>query len=112
MIHLLGENRIPSTALFSPSSLSLGYPCPHFSFFVSERRKHIQVLHTSEPSSFFLSDCSDSTYCFSGERIWIHFVTFVGFLLVVKMMVAYSFDLWQKDAFFSAAEEVQDSADM
>lgn len=28
------------------------------------------------------------------------------------MMVAYSFDLWQKDAFFSAAEEVQDSADI
>ena len=28
------------------------------------------------------------------------------------MMVANSFDLWQKDAFFSAAEEVQESADM
>ncbi|XP_011043977.1 PREDICTED: uncharacterized protein LOC105139289 isoform X2 [Populus euphratica] len=27
------------------------------------------------------------------------------------MMVANSFDLWQKDAFFSAAEEVQESAD-
>lgn len=27
-------------------------------------------------------------------------------------MVANSFDLWQKDAFFSAAEEVQESADM
>ena len=30
----------------------------------------------------------------------------------MKMMVANSFDLWQKDAFFSAAEEVQESADM
>ncbi|XP_017982457.1 PREDICTED: uncharacterized protein LOC18589312 isoform X1 [Theobroma cacao] len=28
------------------------------------------------------------------------------------MMVANSFDLWQKDAFFSAAEEVQESADI
>lgn len=28
------------------------------------------------------------------------------------MMVANSFDLWQKDSFFSAAEEVQESADM
>ncbi|KAL9362603.1 hypothetical protein Peur_045388 [Populus x canadensis] len=28
------------------------------------------------------------------------------------MMVANSFDLWQKDAFFSAAEEVQESADV
>ncbi|KAK9149907.1 hypothetical protein Scep_008664 [Stephania cephalantha] len=28
------------------------------------------------------------------------------------MMVANSFDLWQKDSFFSAAEEVQDSADI
>ena len=28
------------------------------------------------------------------------------------MMVANSFDLWQKDAFFTAAEEVQQSADM
>ena len=27
------------------------------------------------------------------------------------MMVANSFDLWQKDVFFSAAEEVQESAD-
>jgi hypothetical protein len=27
------------------------------------------------------------------------------------MMVANSFDLWQKDSFFSAAEEVQESAD-
>lgn len=30
----------------------------------------------------------------------------------MKMMVANSFDLWQKDAFFSAAEEVQESADV
>jgi hypothetical protein len=30
----------------------------------------------------------------------------------VKMLVANSFDLWQKDSFFSAAEEVQESADM
>ncbi|XP_028798617.1 uncharacterized protein LOC114754049 isoform X1 [Neltuma alba] len=29
----------------------------------------------------------------------------------MKMLVANSFDLWQKDAFFSAAEEVQESAD-
>jgi len=29
-----------------------------------------------------------------------------------EMLVARSFDLWQKDAFFSAAEEVQESADM
>lgn len=29
-----------------------------------------------------------------------------------QMMVANSFDLWQKDSFFSAAEEVQESADM
>lgn len=29
-----------------------------------------------------------------------------------KMLVANSFDLWQKDTFFSAAEEVQQSADM
>lgn len=28
------------------------------------------------------------------------------------MLVANSFDLWRKDAFFSAAEEVQESADM
>jgi hypothetical protein len=28
------------------------------------------------------------------------------------MMVANSFDLWQKDVFFSAAEEVQESADI
>ncbi|KAG4143952.1 hypothetical protein ERO13_D05G005300v2 [Gossypium hirsutum] len=28
------------------------------------------------------------------------------------MMVVNSFDLWQKDAFFSAAEEVQESADV
>lgn len=28
------------------------------------------------------------------------------------MMVANSFDLWQKDTFFTAAEEVQHSADM
>jgi len=28
------------------------------------------------------------------------------------MMVANSFDLWRKDAFFSAAEEVQESADI
>lgn len=28
------------------------------------------------------------------------------------MLVANSFDLWQKDAFFSAAEEVQESADI
>ncbi|EPS66351.1 hypothetical protein M569_08431, partial [Genlisea aurea] len=28
------------------------------------------------------------------------------------MLVATSFDLWQKDAFFSAAEEVQQSADI
>lgn len=28
------------------------------------------------------------------------------------MLVAHSFDLWQKDAFFAAAEEVQQSADM
>jgi hypothetical protein len=27
------------------------------------------------------------------------------------MIVANSFDLWQKDTFFSAAEEVQESAD-
>lgn len=32
--------------------------------------------------------------------------------LLLKMMVANSFDLWQKDAFFSAAEEVQGSADV
>jgi len=32
--------------------------------------------------------------------------------VVSKMMVANSFDLWQKDVFFSAAEEVQESADM
>ena len=31
---------------------------------------------------------------------------------VLKMLVANSFDLWRKDAFFSAAEEVQESADM
>ncbi|CAH2077486.1 unnamed protein product, partial [Thlaspi arvense] len=31
---------------------------------------------------------------------------------VSKMMVANSFDLWQKDVFFSAAEEVQESADI
>ncbi|KAK8972830.1 hypothetical protein V6N11_057340 [Hibiscus sabdariffa] len=31
---------------------------------------------------------------------------------VKKMMVVNSFDLWQKDAFFSAAEEVQESADV
>ncbi|KAK4257679.1 hypothetical protein QN277_007239 [Acacia crassicarpa] len=29
----------------------------------------------------------------------------------MKMLVANSFDLWQKDTFFSAAEEVQESAD-
>ncbi|XP_054822269.1 uncharacterized protein LOC129320727 isoform X2 [Prosopis cineraria] len=29
----------------------------------------------------------------------------------MKMLVANSFELWQKDAFFSAAEEVQESAD-
>ncbi|MFQ6649507.1 hypothetical protein Gotur_023148, partial [Gossypium turneri] len=28
------------------------------------------------------------------------------------MTIANSFDLWKKDAFFSAAEEVQESADM
>lgn len=28
------------------------------------------------------------------------------------MLVANSFDLWRKDVFFSAAEEVQESADM
>lgn len=28
------------------------------------------------------------------------------------MLVANSFDLWQKDTFFAAAEEVQQSADM
>lgn len=28
------------------------------------------------------------------------------------MMVANSFDLWKKDSFFAAAEEVQESADM
>ncbi|KAB1204238.1 SET domain-containing protein 4 [Morella rubra] len=32
--------------------------------------------------------------------------------VLLKMMVANSFDLWQKDAFFSAAEEVQESADV
>lgn len=30
----------------------------------------------------------------------------------MKMVVANSFDLWKKDSFFSAAEEVQESADM
>lgn len=38
-------------------------------------------------------------------------VCFVVEFEVKKMMVANSFDLWQKDAFFSAAEEVQESAD-
>lgn len=28
------------------------------------------------------------------------------------MMVANTFEMWQKDAFFSAAEEVQESADL
>lgn len=37
---------------------------------------------------------------------------FCGFLVLVKMMVANSFDLWKKDVFFPAAEEVQESADM
>lgn len=45
------------------------------------------------------------------ERIWNCFCFFVEFE-VKKMMVANSFDLWQKDAFFSAAEEVQESADV
>lgn len=31
---------------------------------------------------------------------------------VADMMVANSFDMWQKDAFFTAAEEVQESADL
>lgn len=31
---------------------------------------------------------------------------------MTTMMVVNSFDLWQKDVFFSAAEEVQKSADM
>ena len=44
------------------------------------------------------------------ERIWNCFCFFVEFE-VKKMMVANSFDLWQKDVFFSAAEEVQESAD-
>ena len=33
-------------------------------------------------------------------------------LLLLKMLVANSFDLWQKDSFFCAAEEVQESTDM
>lgn len=33
-------------------------------------------------------------------------------LVFSKMIVANSFDLWQKDTFFSAAEEVQESADV
>lgn len=32
--------------------------------------------------------------------------------MLLKMLVANSFDLWRKDGFFSAAEEVQESADM
>jgi len=32
--------------------------------------------------------------------------------VLLKMLVANSFDLWRKDAFFSAAEEVQESADV
>lgn len=35
-----------------------------------------------------------------------------GFSVLVKMMVASSFDLWKKDVFFPAAEEVQESVDM
>jgi hypothetical protein len=40
-----------------------------------------------------------------GEKFLLSFCS-------VKMLVANSFDLWQKDAFFSAAEEVQESADI
>lgn len=53
-----------------------------------------------------------------GLKFFLFFFSF-GLLLelfgsgvVLKMLVANSFDLWRKDAFFSAAEEVQESADI
>lgn len=39
-------------------------------------------------------------------------ISILIFFREIEMLVANSFDLWQKDTFFSAAEEVQRSADM
>lgn len=52
-----------------------------------------------------------------GFRVFIFLFRFLafysfGFGVLLKMLVANSFDLWRKDAFFSAAEEVQESADI
>ena len=62
----------------------------------SKKEKHLLIIFG------FLFVLERVSYC----------ICFVVEFEVKKMMVANSFDLWQKDAFFSAAEEVQESADV
>lgn len=109
-------------------SLSLSFLLSFSSFFASpeQRKKRSEARrgpsnqHPSRLSSTYirLSQKFRSFCWLLGSDENLGFVAFdfcfcfCGFLALVKMMVANSFDLWKKDVFFPAAEEVQESADM
>lgn len=87
-------------------SISAGYPSS-INDFLNWKCEEAEKIH----SSFLQNQFWVSSGSFSSKTLLLNLRNLRVFDWFRRMMVAKSFDLWQKDVFFSAAEEVQQSAD-